>query len=156
MTPRGHYILACLLAAGMLIYLTAGAPDGPPSNRSASNGISADCDIHRGPCTRPLDGGSVTLDIAPKPVRAMTDLTFRLTLAGPAKPDMTPPDRPFIDLDMPDMFMGYNRIYLTREKPGVYAGTGVIVRCPSGIPTWKAVVTVPGAGEVTFVFDVLY
>ena len=156
MRPRWHYILACLLAAGMLTYLTSGAPDGPPSDMSASNRISADCDIHRGPCTRPLNGGSVTLDITPKPVRAMTDLTFRLTLAGPARSDVTQADRPFIDLDMPDMFMGYNRIHLTRERPGVYTGTGVIVRCPSGIPTWKAVVTVPGAGEVTFVFDVLY
>lgn len=103
-----------------------------------------------------MDGGSATLDISPKPVRAMTDLTFRLTLAGPPGSDVAYPDRPFIDLDMPEMFMGYNRIYMTPEKPGVYAGTGVIVRCPSGIPTWKAVVTVPGVGEVTFVFDVLY
>ena len=61
----------------------------------------------------------------------MTDLTFRLTLAGPAGSDMTPSDRPFIDLDMPDMFMGYNRIYPEPGKsPGSYAGTGVIVRLP--------------------------
>jgi len=86
----------------------------------------------------------------------MTDLVFRLSLTGLSMPDAARPDPPFIDLDMPDMFMGYNRIYLTREKPGAYVGTGVIVRCPSGIPTWKATVTVPGAGEATFVFDVIY
>jgi hypothetical protein len=57
---------------------------------------------------------------------------------------------------MPDMFMGYNRVYLSAEAPGIFSGSGVIVRCPSGIPTWKAMVTVPGKGEVTFVFDVQY
>jgi hypothetical protein len=81
----------------------------------------------------------------------MIDLTFRLTLSGAAREKP-----PFIDLDMPDMFMGYNRVYLAAERPGVYSGNGVIVRCPSGIPTWKATVTAPGSGEVTFVFDVEY
>lgn len=153
MTHQRQYLLACLVAAGLLIYLTAGAPYRPSP---ASKGIKTNCDIDHGPCTQPMGGGSATLDVSPRPVRAMKDLDFRLTLSSPPVSDAAYPDQPFIDLDMPDMFMGYNRIYLAREKPGVYVGKGVIVRCPSGIPTWKAVVTVPDTGEVTFVFDVLY
>ncbi len=96
------------------------------------------------------------LEITPRPIRAMVDLRFRLRLEGLKRAGAPYPDPPFIDLDMPDMFMGYNRVYLSAEDPGIFSGSGVIVRCPSGIPTWKAMVTVPGTGEVTFVFDVQY
>jgi hypothetical protein len=93
----------------------------------------------------------VSLDIEPKPVRAMQDLTFTVTLAGekPAAP-------PYIDLGMPGMNMGRNRVILQPAGELVYRGEGVIVRCPSGRRTWKAKVTVPEAGSVEFVFDVIY
>ncbi|WP_373499309.1 hypothetical protein [Desulfococcus sp.] len=135
----------------MLIYLAASRRPAPPHGAT-----TPDCDIQRGPCIQSLAGGTASLDISPRPVRAMTDLAFRLTIDPPPASGEAFGDSPFIDLDMPDMFMGYNRITMTRELPGVYSGAGVIVRCPSGIPTWKARVTVPGLGEAVFVFDVLY
>jgi hypothetical protein len=93
----------------------------------------------------------VTLDILPKPVMAMKDLTFTLTVSGK---DLS--SEPFIDLGMPGMDMGPNRVELRRVKDTVYEGQGVIVRCPSGRKTWKATVTLPQTGKVEFVFDVIY
>lgn len=117
----------------------------------ADHAGSVNCDVHRGPCTRELSDTRVALDISPKPVTAMTDLTFRITLEG-----KEPISAPYIDLGMPGMKMGPNRVSLQPVGNGVYEGTGIIVRCPSGKRTWKATVTLPGAGTAEFVFDVIY
>jgi hypothetical protein len=112
---------------------------------------SITCDIQKGPCTKELAGLTVTLDILPKPVTAMKDLKFQVTLTGEKKTGA-----PCIDLGMPGMDMGPNRVELKRLKDDVFEGQGVIVRCPSGRRTWKATVTLPETGKVEFVFDVIY
>ena len=110
------------------------------------------CDIQEGSCTQPLQSGDVTLEILPKPVKAMADLVFQVTFR-----DISPTDAPFIDLGMPGMKMGPNRVLLKKaEGSDTYSGRGIIVRCPSGRTIWKATVTVPGAESVEFVFDVIY
>jgi hypothetical protein len=93
----------------------------------------------------------VSLDISPKPVKAMQDLTFSVTFAG----DNSVVD-PYIDLGMVGMNMGRNRVILEPAGESVFQGKGVIVRCPSGRRTWKAKVTFPKRGSVEFVFDVIY
>ena len=109
------------------------------------------CDIQLGPCTKVKEALTVTLDIIPKPVKAMKELTFRLTLTGRELSD-----NPHIDLSMPGMDMGPNRVLMARVGSNTYEGQGVIVKCPSGRRTWKAAVTLPEAGVMDFVFDVLY
>ena len=110
------------------------------------------CDIHEISCTKTLGDCVVTLDIDPKPVKAMTDLKFTVILSG-----NNPSGNPYIDLGMPGMKMGPNQVKLKKAAGNnTYEGTGVIVRCPSGRRTWKADVTVPDVGTVEFVFDVVY
>jgi hypothetical protein len=91
------------------------------------------------------------MNIQPKPVKAMQDLTFTLTFSG-EKPAVNP----YIDLGMPGMDMGKNRVILKPAGDSVFQGVGVIVRCRSGRRTWKATVTVPSIGAVEFIFDVIY
>lgn len=112
---------------------------------------SAVCDVHAGPCRTELSGRVVTLDIVPKPVRVMEDLQFVVTVSGP--PLEAPP---YIDLNMVAMDMGPNRVEMENPAEGTYAGTGVIVKCPSGKKRWQALVTVPGLGVAEFQFDVQY
>ena len=109
------------------------------------------CDVHAGPCNATLKGAEVSLDIRPKPVKAMEDLTFTLTFAG-----HNHQAAPYIDLGMPKMNMGRNRVTLKPVGESVFQGKGVIVRCPSGRRTWKATVTIPDMGSVEFVFDAIY
>ena len=132
-----------VLVAGLLIIPFAVANAGAPPR--------ANCDIHAGPCTIAIKSGAVTLAIDPKPVTAMQDLKFRVTLK-----DLTPEALPYIDLGMPGMKMGPNRVELKQERPGLYRGRGVIVRCQSGKRLWEANVIVPGAGQAAFRFDVVY
>jgi len=113
--------------------------------------VKINCSVHAGSCTRKLEGLEITLDISPKPVTAMQDLAFKISLVGEG------PDRaPYIDLGMPGMKMGPNRVILEKISRTDYVGKGVIVRCPSGRRTWQATVTVPGRGKVDFIFDVIY
>jgi len=112
---------------------------------------SANCDIQAGACVLTLEEGRVTLEILPRPVTAMTDLTFQVILEN-----ILPEGEVGIDLGMPGMSMGPNHVTLEKTPEGVYTGTGVIVRCPSGRTIWQADVSVPGTGSVAFTFDVVY
>lgn len=111
------------------------------------------CELHSGTCTQQLQGTDVRLEVKPRPVKAMTDLLFRVSLTGKFA---NPKKAPFIDLSMPGMNMGPNQVLLKPAGLSVYEGTGVIVRCPSGRKIWQATVTLPDVGAVRFVFDVIY
>ena len=116
-----------------------------------ANESNKKCNIHKTSCTKTLSDYRVTLDIKPKPVKAMADLTFTVTLSGEE-----PTVNPYIDLSMPGMKMGPNHVRLKSEGNGMYRGEGIIVRCPSGRRTWKATVTIHDVGTAEFVFDVIY
>ena len=109
------------------------------------------CNIHQGSCSKEIGDCTITLNIAPKPVKAMEELTFTVTLRGNCSSGV-----PVIDLSMPGMVMGENKVLLKKVSDGVFQGTGVIVRCPSGRKTWQATIIVPDHGTVDFVFDVIY
>ena len=123
----------------------------PTGSSGQSEPPRVECDVHAGPCRAHISGTKVSLDIEPKPVKAMHDLAFTVTFAG-EKPVVAP----YIDLGMPGMNMGRNRVILKPAGELVYRGEGVIVRCPGDRRTWKASVTVPNVGSVEFVFDVIY
>lgn len=109
------------------------------------------CDAHQGVCSQSLGNHTISLEISPRPVKAMQDLVFKVSVSG------NPPSKsPYIDLGMPAMKMGPNRVLLKPAGQGHYEGKGVIVRCKSGRRTWFADVIVPEAGAVKFVFDVIY
>jgi len=111
------------------------------------------CDLHQGSCTQNLAGSTVTLAVTPQPVKAMQDLLFQVTFPGkmPSNAHL-----PYIDLGMPGMNMGPNRVQLKSAGNATYEGQGVIVRCPSGRRTWQATVTIPEVGQTDFIFDVVY
>jgi hypothetical protein len=111
------------------------------------------CDVHSGSCKQRLNELDVILEISPRPVKAMQELQFKLTLSGRKQ---MPTASPYIDLGMPGMNMGPNRVILTPVGQGMYTGQGIIVRCPSGKRIWQAIVTVPENGTVKFIFDVVY
>lgn len=141
----------CLLSGvwiGMLFFFTTILPIAAQATDFSK---MINCDIHHGTCTQKLQGMDIILDISPKPVKAMTDLKFTITQTGKRSAS-----EPFIDLGMPGMKMGPNRVLLKSNGKGVYSGTGIIVRCPSGKRIWKATVTVPDMGSVDYIFDVIY
>jgi hypothetical protein len=135
-----------LAAVGMLFFLIAVVTSSVFAGEASIN-----CDAHKGLCMQSLGSLTVSLEITPRPVKAMQDLVFTVSISG------NPSSKaPYIDLGMPGMKMGPNRVLLKRTDQGFYEGKGVIVRCPSGRRTWFADITIPGSGEVKFIFDVIY
>jgi len=134
-----------------LFLFTTGTFENPVFASENGSRETVTCNFHRGSCTQSVSGCKVTLDIVPKPVEAMKDLTFTVTLAG-----KQPSASPFIALGMPGMYMGPNQVTLEPVSAGVYEGKGIIVRCSSGKRIWRAAVTIPDIGKVDFIFDVIY
>ncbi|MFO7752674.1 MAG: hypothetical protein R6V41_06105 [Desulfobacteraceae bacterium] len=149
MIPSTHKTLQIVFCSVFIMaaVLLAGAE--PASAGSGKELVN--CDIQNRPCTRQAFGGTVTLDILPRPVKAMDSLTFRVKLEG-----IEIEKAPFIDLGMPGMNMGPNRVDMEQYQPGAFEGTGVIVRCPSGKTIWRAYVNLPEKGTVDFIFDVVH
>jgi nitrogen fixation protein FixH len=87
----------------------------------------------------------VTLSISPWPPRAMRELTFAVETPG-----YSGDSPPHVDLSMPGMEMGRNRVLLARGRDGIYRGTGTFVRCASGRKGWEAAVSVPDGGKAVF------
>lgn len=110
-----------------------------------------DCDIQTGGCQKEFMGRTVSLEILPRPVRAMRNLTFRVKVSG--NPIPAPPS---IDLGMHAMHMGKNHVVMKKFDNQLYEGQGVIVRCKSGNTIWWAKVNLPEMGSVMYTFDVIY
>jgi hypothetical protein len=121
------------------------------SPSASASDAEINCDAHKGVCSQSLGDRTISLEILPRPVKAMQDLVFKVSISG-----VPSSKSPHIDLGMPAMKMGPNRVLLKPDGQGDYEGKGVIVRCKSGRRTWFANVMVPEAGEIKFVFDVIY
>lgn len=101
-------------------------------------------------------GGTVALDLGPRPLRTMADLRVEAEVRDAQ-------GRPLdaavsVAFAMRGMYMGENRVALAPAGPGRRAGRAVLVRCPSGRKDWTAQVTVARAGmapaTATFEFRV--
>jgi hypothetical protein len=111
--------------------------------RGTAEAERARCDLATGPCTRALPGGGeVTLEIGPRPLRTMAALDVRAELSGAAPAGS---DDVAVAFSMVGMEMGENEVRLARADRA-FAGTAVLVRCPSGRKDWVAEVRVAPAG----------
>ena len=140
----GYYPIALIL---FLVFAVSGESMAAGKDHSQIN-----CSIQDGPCIQEVNGHRVTLEVLPRPVKAMQDLIFKVTIDG----DFTLSGPPHIDLNMPAMVMGRNRVTLKSNEKNIYEGSGVIVRCKSGHRIWRATLNLPGMGKVDFIFDVIY
>jgi hypothetical protein len=143
-----HILLSAIVLLSGIISIEV--LDAPAEENSTS------CDIQRGPCFKATgEGMTIEFDIQPKPVSAMSELTFIVNLSRGGSP--VTDASAALDLSMPGMFMGKNRPVLKQVYDGRYEGKGIITRCPSGGKTWQAEVTVERAGKTavaSFVFEV--
>lgn len=108
-----------------------------------------DCMVDLGPCTSSVAGRQVEFDISPKPVRFMKELIFTVKAINKNSAPTV-----LLDLSMPGMYMGRNEVILNKMPDGSYRGKGIIPRCQSNRKLWRAEVTIPGAGKVSYTFNV--
>jgi hypothetical protein len=109
-----------------------------------------DNSIHEKACTVTAGQRTVTLNIEPKPVKHMKELTFSVTVT----PCDKLPETLLLDLSMPGMQMGKNHVTLVKKSGCLYEGKGIIVRCMSGRTLWQATVLSDTLNNPAFVFNV--
>ncbi|NOY63938.1 MAG: hypothetical protein GXO97_00850 [Nitrospirae bacterium] len=101
-----------------------------------------------------ISGYRIVFYTEPAPPATLKDTVFRLEITPPVEADMV-----VLELSMPGMYMGENRIILKRSgkrRSALYKAEGIIVRCPSGATLWQADFRIPDTGEVSFRFHVVY
>ncbi len=96
-------------------------------------------------------GREISLDIEPRPVKAMKPLYFRVMLKNYKEPQSV-----IIDLSMPEMSMGFNRVVLKKTDKDSYEERGIIPVCPTGKRLWRASVIINERKEAEFLFNVHY
>jgi hypothetical protein len=119
----------------------------------AGSTVTADtreANIHQGPCTVMAGNRSVSLNIEPKPVSTMKELTFSVTV----KPCDKLPETLLLDLSMPGMEMGKNQVTLVRKNACLYEGKGIIVKCMSGRTLWQVTILSDELKNPAFTFNV--
>ncbi len=121
--------------------LHAAAHARPPPATAAN----PECDLGAGPCTRALGDLELTLEVAPRPPRAMTELAVRGRLARAGEP--VDGGEVVISFAMSGMSMGENLSRLAGAGGGRYQGRAILVRCHSGRRDWVATAVVRLAGE---------
>jgi len=110
--------------------------------------VAPACRLSDGPCTRALPGApalEVTLELGPRPLRAMAELAAVATVGSAGAPFEGAAVR--VSLSMPGMTMGENVTALSRVAPGRYQGRVTVVRCLSGGRDWEAEVSVAAPGS---------
>ena len=114
------------------------------------SGYTVDNSIHEKACTVTAGNRTITLNIDPKPVRAMKELTFSVTVT----PCDKLPDTLLLDLSMPGMQMGKNQVTLVKKSGCRYEGKGIIVRCMSRQTLWQVTILSDELNNPTFTFNV--
>lgn len=118
-------------------------------------GEGVHCDAGLRPCAADADGVRVVLDLSPRPPVPLKEIDAAVQLLRGGEP--LAGAEVAVELSMPGMFMGENRIPLRASGSGRYAGKGALLRCASGRHDWLAevVVRLPGGGEARARFPFL-
>lgn len=111
----------------------------------AAAAAEADCDLGTGPCTRELGDFELTLDLAPRPPRAMSELAVRGRLVRAGAP--VDGAEVVLSFAMVGMSMGENLARLAGGGGGRYQGKAILVRCGTGRRDWVVTAAVRQGGR---------
>ncbi len=91
------------------------------------------CDLQKNACRLTLpDGGSVTLDLQPKPIPLVQTIHINVTTQG------IKPEAVSVDFKGTTMNMGPNNVALKADKDGLYSAKGMLPVCIRNSMQWQA------------------
>ncbi len=90
------------------------------------------CDLHKSSCEITVKNQKFSLEVFPKSIPLMKELTFRLETTKEIKEDFT------LDIYATNMFMGYFNLKFKEIEDGVYEAKGTLPTCPVGNMKWNA------------------
>lgn len=114
--------------------------------------LDTGCDLQQGPCGSTFpDGGVVTLEIAPRPIKGLKQLRLSVMVDGFSPSSME------VDFRGLGMHMGYNRPKLQREAAGHFSGNAILSVCTLDRMQWEVTVladTEEGVMAAPFRFEI--
>ncbi len=118
-------------------------------------GEGAHCDAGMRPCAGSAGPVRVVLELSPRPPVPLKAIEATVRVLQDGAP--LAGAEVAVELSMPGMFMGENRIAMKSGADGRYTGQGALLRCTSGRRDWLAEVVVrrPGAPETRVRFPFL-
>jgi len=91
------------------------------------------CDLHKSACTIVLeDGKEFTLEVFPKEIPLMKNLTFKLKSSEKNLENIS------LNIYATNMFMGYFDLKFKNLGNGLYEAKGTLPTCPVGNMKWNA------------------
>ena len=105
------------------------------------------CDLHKSACSVKVDNKEFTLEVFPKEIPLMKNLTFQL------KTDEKNFDEKTINIYATNMFMGYFHLNFKKVQDGLYEAVGTLPTCPVGNMQWNADVALEDAKGARFQFQ---
>ena len=106
---------------------------------------AAACDLGEGPCSKALGDAELTVELVPRPLATMRELSVSARLLRRGAPAGEAEVR--LSFAMAGMDMGDNSVRLAGAGDGRYQGKAVLVRCASGRRDWIVTAVVRQAGE---------
>lgn len=95
------------------------------------------CDLQKSACSLETpNGGRVTLNITPKPIPLVQELTIEVQIASMQAQQVA------IKFNGTDMDMGPNNVTLQAQEQGVFTGNGLLPVCIRNRMQWQAEVYV--------------
>lgn len=131
-----------LLATGAVLAVTGSGLAGfllwqwaqPPLILSGE--VQNGCDLNRGPCLATFPGsGVLRVNVTPRPVPLLKPVTVEVQLSRFTAESVD------IDLNSPDMYMGYNRHTLVPHNGDRFVGQAVLPVCVRDRMNWQMQVT---------------
>ncbi len=94
-------------------------------------GINEACNLHSGQCSNQQNGASVSLSISPnQPIPIAQQLQVNVTIKGIQAKKVQ------LDITGTNMYMGYNRIDLTKDSNQKFSGKALLAFCTNSSMEW--------------------
>jgi hypothetical protein len=119
-------VILSIALVGVIAYRMQGRAD-------LSLPVEKACLLHRQACTATLPGGGqIEVSISPRPIPTVRPVNVAVAVKG------IEPSRVEVDFAGIGMNMGYNRLELSRQPDGSFAGEARLPVCVTGKMLWQA------------------
>lgn len=105
------------------------------------------CDLRKSACVIKMDNKEFNLEVFPKDIPLMKNLTFRL------KTDAKNFNEKSLNIYATNMFMGYFNLKFKKVSQGVYEAKGMLPTCSVGNMQWNADLIVSDGKGARFQFQ---
>lgn len=105
------------------------------------------CDLHKSACSIEVDNKEFILEVFPKEIPLMKNITFKL------KTNESDFDEKTINIYATNMFMGYFHLKFNKVSNGLYEAIGTLPTCPVGDMKWNADIVLKNSKGARFQFQ---